>query len=335
MSEPTKNNPSEKNPAEKSSFSFLDTFMDSVRSLGLRIVVHISAFFCAGVVANFVPSFAALATYTGLICLVARDMRMHVTWLMPLGLGLGQMLLAWGIGLPFYEALFWGGAQAFVQRMFMKRYAMGSEWGAAVLLFPLALKFCASSPYIALTLGSFALIAGGGYMFWQVRARLALKKEAIQEAHKKMAEAAASAAPFAQENSVAEYKASIAKLRTKQLLLPKSMQASVAAISKSTEAMLVCMQEDRRDKEPGEKFLRRYLPATHAVLENYCRLAGTAKANTHASEDITAALQHSEEVLQRLEQAFAHEHSALLRNDIDDFSADLKVLDTLLKMEGR
>ncbi len=323
---------------ENTKVSLLDKVMDDVRGFGMRIVVHLSAFFCAGVVANFIPSYAAMATYMGLICLVARDIRMQVTWLAPLGFGLAQMVLSLGLGLPFYEALFWGGAQSFVQRLFMKRYAMGTEWGTAVFLFPIALKFCASSPHVVLLLGSFALVSALGYAFWHIRTRLEAKKEAVQIAQEKMAQAAASATAtqrMASENALAEYKSSIAKLRTKQLLLPKSVQPHLLALTKSAEAIVLCMQEDRRDKEPGEKFLRRYLPATHGVLENYCRLAGSAKANSQSSEDITAALRHSEEVLQRLEQAFAQEHSALLRNDIDDFSADLKVLDTLLKMEGR
>ncbi len=322
-------------PEEQNTFSFVDKAMDSVRSFGLRIVVHLSAFFCAGVVTGFIPSYAGLAIYVGLICLAARDMRMHTQWLAPLGFGLAQALLSLGLGLPFYEAIFWGGAQSYVQRLFVKRYAMGSEWSTTVLLFPLALKFCASSPQIGLTLGSFAFISGAGYVFWQIRLGIARKKEAVRVAQQKMAEAAAKPATFVAENALAEYQASITKLRTKQLFLPKNLQPTLAALTKSADAIVLCMQEDRRDKEPGDKFLRRYLPATHAVLENYCRLAGSATAVGQSKEDITATLKHSAEVLQRLEQAFAHEHSALLRNDIDDFSADLKVLDTLLKMEGR
>ncbi len=329
MSEPIK---------KEQSLSFMDKIMEDVRGFGLRIVVHVSAFFCAGVVVSFVPSFAALGMYVGLICLVARETRLQPDWLVPAGLGVCQVVLSLALGLPLTEAVFWGGAQAWVQRLFMKRFSMGTEWGTAVFLVPLALKFLATSSSIVFLLGSFALISVLGMAFWELRTKLEKKKQAVHAAKEQMAHVASTVAQASAQQAaarLAEYKASIAKLRTKQLLLPKSMQTSTQALIQSAEAIVLCMQEDKRDTEPGEKFLRRYLPATHSVLENYCRLAGSARANSNASEDIDTALQNSKEVLVRLEQAFSHEHKSLLRNDIDDFSADLKVLDTLLKMEGR
>ncbi len=331
-------------PSQENS-SFIESIMQHVRGFGLRIVVHISAFFCAGVVANFVPGYTAAAMYMGLICLVARDTRMSLPWLMPAGMGAVQVVLALALGLPFHEAIFWGGAQAWMQRLFMKRYAMGTEWGTVIFLFPLALKFCASSPYVLFTLASFGLLAALGGAFWPWHKKLEARKEAAAQAQERIKAAATSmtagahtekSAHFAQKEDVfAEFKASIAKLRTKQLLLPKPLQPTLQALTKSAHAIIICMQEDARDKEPGEKFLRRYLPATHSVLDNYCRLAGSAKVNSDVTEDVEHALKHSIEIMHRLEQAFSQEHKSLLRNDIDDFSADLKVLDTLLKMEGK
>ncbi len=318
--------------------SLMDKALTGVKNFGLRIVVHVSAFFCAGVVAGFVPNYTAAATYFGLICLVARETRMNVQWLAPLGFGVAQVVLSLGLGLPLYQAIFWGGAQTWVQRLFMKRYAMGTEWVPVVFLVPLAFKFAATAVGAIWVLGSFGALAAGGAVFWQLRTRLEAKKVALEEAKQKQAVEAQEKVRLeavAAENVYGEYKASIAKLRTKQLFLPKAMQGNLQALVKSADAIVLCMKEDTRDKEPGEKFLERYLPATHSVLENYTRLAGSSVANAHASEDISAALKHSEEVLERLAQAFSYEHKSMLRNDIQDFSADLRVLDTLLKMDGR
>ncbi len=325
---------------QNTEISLVDKALSGIKTFGLRIIVHVSAFFCAGVVAGFMPGYTAAAVYFGLICLVARDMRMDSSWLVPTGLGVAQMFLCLGLGVPFYQAIFWGGAQTWTQRLFMKRYALGTEWVAAVFLFPLALKFSSISPSVGLTLGSFGVLALGGALYWPLRKRLEAKKEELA-ARKKTVDvtptqsANTNTQTTQKEALYAEYKASIAKLRSKQLLLPKGMQPTMLALTKSADAIVLCMSEDRRDKEAGEKFLHRYLPATHSVLDNYRKLAGSSIANAHASEDITAALRHSEEVLQRLEQAFSYEHKNLLRNNIEDFSADLKVLDTLLKMEGR
>ncbi len=315
--------------------SLVDSFLDNVKKIGLRIVVHISAFFCAGVVANFIPGYTAAAMYVGLICLVARDIRLSTEWLTPAGLGVLQLVLCYSFGLPFHEAVFWGGAQAWTQRLFMKKYALGTEWVTAVFLFPLALKFSATSLLLGVTSVSFAVIALGGVVFWQIRTRLAAKKLTQETGPVVDITDTSKVKSAAKEAMYSEYKTSIAKLRSKQLLLPRSVQPTMLALTKSADAIVLCMKEDNRDTESGEKFLHRYLPATHSVLDNYCRLAGNSIANVNASEDINQALRESEEVLQRLEQAFSHEHKSLLRNNIEDFSADLKVLDTLLKMEGR
>ncbi len=318
--------------------SLMEKALTGVKNFGLRIVVHVSAFFCAGVVAGFVPGYTAAAMYVGLICLVARETRMHTNWLVPLGFGLGQVVLSLAFGLPLYQAIFWGGAQTWVQRLFMKRYALGTEWVPVVFLVPLAFKFVATASSAILVLGSFGALTVAGAVFWQLRTRIEAKKIALQQAREQQSVAAEERVRLeavAKENVYNEYKASIAKLRAKQLFLPKHMQTTLQELIKSADAVVLCMKNDVRDKEPGEKFLARYLPATHSVVENYTRLAGSSVANAHASEDITAALSHTEEVLQRLAQAFSHEHKNMLRNDIQDFSADLKVLDTLLKMDGR
>ncbi len=324
--------------------AFLKKGLSKAKSFALRVVIHLSAFFCAGVMVDFVPSFTALGVYIGLVCLVARDTSMETDWLAPTGFGVAQMLVCLALGIPMTHALFWGGAQAWVQRLFMKRFSMGTEWVALILLLPLALQLSTTTLSILPLLGSFAALTAVGSAFWALRSKLQAKKLEQQSAankkesrveNKEKAHLQEEVSAAKDDGPFTKYKESIVKLRTKQLLLPADMQESLRNLITSADAIVLCMQEDRRDKESGEKFLRRYLPATHSVLDKFCRLSGNAMGNSTASEDIAEPLRETGEMLQRLEQAFAHEHKSLLRNDIDDFSADLKVLDTLLKMEGR
>ncbi len=325
-------------PALDAPKAFFKKGLSKAKAFALRVVVHVSALFCAGVMVTFVPSFAALGVYIGLVCLVARDTSMETDWLAPTGFGIVQMLICLALGIPMTHAIFWGGAQAWVQRLFAKRFSMGTEWLALTLLLPLSLQFSADIINILPFIASFGALAVGGGVFWSVRAKLQSKKREEQTAPPKnnAKDAIIENKPVEKKDGPYEvYKESIAKLRSKQLLIPADMQKSLKNLILAADAIVLCMQEDNRDKEVGEKFLRRYLPATHSVLDKFCRLSGSKVGDNNNNEDMLAALKESGEILQRLEQAFANEHKSLLRNDIDDFSADLKVLDTLLKMDGR
>ena len=60
----------------------------------------------------------------------------------------------------------------------------------------------------------------------------------------------------------------------------------------------------------------------------FCRAARPAKAGRPRQA-------RSGQLLERLEKAFTDEHGRLLQNDTVNFTAELNVLDKLLKMEGR
>lgn len=114
--------------------------------------------------------------------------------------------------------------------------------------------------------------------------------------------------------------------------LPENMQEHVENIYHSALAIIECMSTDPKDVEPGTRFLERYLPAVQKVMDEYLRLS-QGKAG-HSSE-LTRAFDLSAELLARLDKAFAGEHEGLMQNDVLHFTAELKVLDSLLKMEGR
>ena len=125
-------------------------------------------------------------------------------------------------------------------------------------------------------------------------------------------------------------RASLAELECKLPGLPVETQASVRAIMQSANNILGCMATDPRDVDHGARFLKRYLAATHGIVDTHLRFAH----DKDISPDVASALARSNDMLARLKVAFAKEHALLLQNDVTDFSADLKTLDTLLKMDG-
>ncbi len=310
--------------------SFFQKALDYAKGFGKRIVVHVCALLCAAVVASSVGGVSAfLGTYFGLICLVARESCVKTKWLLPSSLGLVQAALCLFMGLPLYQCIFWGGMQSFVQRIFAKRFELGFEWFICIFLIPVSLSYLLSLPNVIFLLASFAAIAVSGSIFW----RLYKPKNAKDDKKSK-----AKGEPIKQDSPKEEpldpfedYRKSIAKMRVKQILLPKKLQSTVQALTMSAESIIICMTEDKRDLDAGKRFLNRYLPAAHSVLDNYSRHAKDAATNPQVAK----ALSQSEDVLIRLEQAFAYEHNHLQKNNIDDFSAELNVLDTLLKMDGK
>lgn len=128
-----------------------------------------------------------------------------------------------------------------------------------------------------------------------------------------------------------EYRELSLRLTEKSADLPLELRGHVDGIARATENILVCMRDDPRDIAPGDRFLARYLKAAHTVADEHIRLAGQGVS----SRTVDEALGRSRELLQRLEKAFTEEHAALLENDTINFTAELNVLDKLLKMDGR
>ena len=222
-------------------------------------------------------------------------------------------------------ALFWGGLQSWVQRLLVKSFRMGTEWVPFSLLLimafsvrqtlslPLAMLFC-------------ALLAGGQGILWALA-----RKRAAELAPKPKPEPKPEPAPSPDEPaSMKASRASLAELECKLPGLPVETQASVRAIMQSANNILGCMATDPRDVDHGARFLKRYLAATHGIVDTHLRFAH----DKDISPDVASALARSNDMLARLKVAFAKEHALLLQNDVTDFSADLKTLDTLLKMDG-
>ncbi len=318
--------------------SFFEKVISGAKSLAMRVVVHMGALLCGLAATTVTPENTLLAaffgTYTGLVCLIGPDIRLKLPWLAPTFVGVLQAFLCFACGLPFYQSIFWGGFQTWLQHTFIKRFDIGYHWATLLLLLPGCISLGAGIASSVIALGSFIGLLLGGALFWRYPQLSRLVHTSLNGAPHNPLQAQTTVTLMKHEQTqeiLQEFHDSVKKLRTKQILLPPNMQASIKSLAASATCILSCMAEDGRDIEPGRKFLKRYLAATHDVLDKYQRLRRDSFDNPEAAQ----ALIRSEDILVRLEQAFLQEHEALLRNNLDDFSADLNVLDTLLKMEGR
>ncbi len=317
--------------------SFFSKLKTRIKGFGTRVLVHSCALASAFVVSSLVPAthgqdFAFLGTYIGIICLVARDMARHASWFVPTILGFLQMLFCFSLGFPLHQGIFWGGFQSYIQRLFAKNFAMGSEWIMPLFLVPLSFSLGAYIHTSWLWFGtSFAIFITLGWMYFTASRYKEKQKARYEQLHSENKEPAKEeVTTTSPEDPFKEFHTSIAKLRMKLIFLPENLKKSVQSVINSAESIVLCMAEDERDTEAGRRFLHRYLPAVHSVLDKYQRLS-LEKTTVNVHE----ALEQSVEILVRLEKAFIQEHENLLQNNVDDFSAELQMLDTLLKMEGK
>lgn len=133
---------------------------------------------------------------------------------------------------------------------------------------------------------------------------------------------------------LAEFASQARQLEGKKEGLPLDSRKHILGIGQAVDDILDCMRADPADVAAGERFLSRYLKAAHTVVDEHIHLTRAA-GRAAAAEDLARALERSGELLERLEKAFQKEYAALLRNDTITFTAELNVLDKLLKMEGR
>ncbi len=283
-----------------------------------RIGFHLAVFLVAVALADHLDTWDHMGLYLGLVCLFARNISIKPLWIFPFSMGIVQIIIGVVLGLPLYSAIFLGGVQTWLQRLFMLRFRMMTEWVAAffmLIIFSESLLIQNAPVMVPILFGALTLL-GAGYTF--IYKKRTQPKPTPQDVQRTVA-------------LDAGITASIESVSLEAEKLPANIQSHVQAIISSAYNIIQCMQEDPRDRERGEKFLQRYIPATHSVLEKYAQLAFHAPEN----ERTQALLAQSEDLLNNLKKAFAEEHESLLINNMDDFSAELNVLNTLLKMDGR
>ena len=127
------------------------------------------------------------------------------------------------------------------------------------------------------------------------------------------------------------FRAATRQLADKRYGLPAELQKHVDGIAIAADQIIQCMRDDPNDVARGDRFLSRYLKSAHTVIDEYVRLSAQGGQYSQVAE----TLEKAKSLLARMEAAFADEHAALLRNDTVNFTAELNVLDKLLKMDGR
>ena len=296
--------------------------LEELKAFGKRIFVHIAVFIAATTVAVVDDSLLSWGcVYVGGVCIIARGMAGTPAWLIPAGVGVLQTVILALFGIPPAQALFWGGVQSWVQRFVQKRCRMGSEWGMVLFFIPLGVYLLGHTP-LSMLAGSFA---GMGVIGVSI-ARAAERRQVLDA----KAEELRKMGPLEPERIVV-HRISLAAFSKKLPKLPVHVRGVAESIAVCTGNILESMANDQRDLEPGHRFLNRYFKAAHTVVDSHINLA----REKVISPEIIEALAKSEETLTRLDEVFAKEHARLLQNDVADFSADLAVIDTLLKMDGR
>ena len=300
----------------------------------IRVLVHSIAVLLAGYLSNKVTdpvlkNSVLIWVYFGAICLWARGMSNSLTWHVPVWFGWIALIILNLAGYPSYASILWGGTLAWALRLEIKGWRrMGTEWIVAPFLLASLWKYAeifGTRPAALLLSANVAAYGVACMLYPKILFYFETRDDSSEEAGE-----AAQEEPAVPQGNSRSFHAAIERLLDMQRLVPQKMRPVIRAISASAQDILRCMEEDPRALEPGKKFLDRYLPATHLLLSKYIKLAH----NKNLTPEIAATLAKSEEVLARVRDAFTKEHTHLLQNDVMDFSAELGVLDTMLKMRG-
>lgn len=294
-----------------------------------RVGVHLLAISAGGVITSRLAANAPsleqgamlMFFYLGAICLLPRrfDPRLN-SFLFPAVSSLAQLGLSLLIGLPLPLAVFLAGLQTWVQRAIIRRFRLGLDWLVAPFLIgaftidalDYALPWGLMALATALGLGAYY---GAGWLDARKMSRLKADELAAEEAR----------------NPLAPFSRSLAELEAKSIKLPAELRQHTQAIVLHAGNILACMAGDPADVQPGSRFLNRYLPATHKIVDEYIRLSLEGRGHDY----IESVLGRVDELLARLAGAFYQEHGSLLRNDAMQLGVELQVLDKLLKMEGK
>lgn len=155
--------------------------------------------------------------------------------------------------------------------------------------------------------------------------------QSLEEILKALPGVKENAPPQEEDARFGQYLTSAGALCQKASDLPENIETPVAAIREATEKIVASMREDPADVTSGERFLSRYLAAAHGIVDDYARL----RARGASSGEVAKVLEKSGVLLVRLQEAFRQEHEYLLANDTLNLTAQLNVLDKLLKMDGK
>ena len=268
-----------------------------------------------------------LCAYAGVICLIPRDFTLCAERIIPMLAGLGPALAFAFTGAPWQITPLWVGLAALLCRLIQQ----GGRLSGEALLLPVILLALVS---FGLDLASLSKIA---FPFWPAIFGLAgwLGARALRSLEKYQALAQNPVLKDkAKRRRVMDYTALIHNLEGKIAETPLDIHPHIGGIADSARAIIDLMVIRPRVFSEGDQFLARYLaPALRLVEEHAALLADYAGETEPPAPD--HPLSRSRDILERLLKAFKDRLSAMNTDKKLDFQADLAVLDTLLKMDGR
>ena len=304
-----------------------ETLKKRLLSILRRLGFHcLALLYVTGAIAQNEHNSIGMGAYAGLLCLFPAGCKLRENiWLFPAVIAAGQfLLLFFRADLGPGPALYVAGLQSWLLGAIFRRFRLGTGWLVAPIL---ALCFPAGwerpFPYAFFALGTLCGCLAYYCNAWYERHKAAAKQ--AQPAKLEEEQTRAKGADFA------EFSASAFALRGKGPLLPAALQASAEAIAQGAESIVELMRDDPADRPGGARFLARYLPAAHKILDECVRLRAGGGGHARVQE----SLDNSAYMLERLSAAFQEERELLLRNDALRLDVEIKTLDRLLKMDGR
>lgn len=291
-------------------------------SIVKRVGAHFLALLAGGIIADGRDTVGQVALfYFGAICLLPRGFspRRNAD-LFPCVISLGQLAVTLVLAYPLPLAVFLAGTQNWLQRAVIRRFRLGLDWVPAPFLLGFFVQAVRTYELPLLFFAVTTVCGLGAYYAAQIldRRKLArLEAEALARSE--------TALPLKR------FYDSASDLESKAASLPEDLRARTSSIALHGRNILECMGKEKNDAQPGARFLVRYLPAAHKIVDEYIRLEREGRDY----QEIQAVLGRVDEILERLERAFKQEHASLLNHDAMQLSAEMQVLDKLLKMDGR
>ena len=120
-------------------------------------------------------------------------------------------------------------------------------------------------------------------------------------------------------------------LRREGHSLAPGLRSHIENICEAAEQMLRKVEQNPGSRTRILRFLNKYLGAATVVLEDFLLLRQGGEAGANPMEGMEERMG---DLLSKMEAAFSAEYQALLRHEVLHFSAELKALDTVLKMDG-
>ena len=134
---------------------------------------------------------------------------------------------------------------------------------------------------------------------------------------------------------LAEVRALARELDSKRNSLPEDARDAAGRIRELALEVAAYCEEHRIGIARHSKYLKKYLGAALTVSDGMAAMREPGETATPAIMKDDAATLAGREILTRIADAFAAERQALIERQREDFSIDLAVVDTLLRMEGK